>query len=67
MMLEPDGRFRLLLAERLGCTAAELATRMSHAEYVVWTAEEKLRQADREAAERQQSGGMKPRRSGRRR
>ena len=50
------------LAERIGCTVAELGVRMSHAEYVTWVAEEKLRVADAEAAARQSTKGMRRRR-----
>ena len=61
-MLEPDLRYRLRLAERFNCTLAELGVRLSHAEYVTWSAEDKLRAAESQAAESQANKGMRPRR-----
>ena len=50
----------------MNCTLGELEQRMSHAEYVVWVAEERIRVSEVQAAQSQASKGMRPRRSRRR-
>ena len=54
-------RYRLRLAERFGCTLAELGDRVSYAEFTLWAAEDKLRAAEQEQAERMAQKGMRGR------
>lgn len=54
--LDPDFRFDFFLAEKLGCTVAEMRARMPAAEWRAWAVYYARKQQQRQLAARKGSG-----------